>query len=169
MIKDNVGRPIYFSRTSGGYGSHELGLGPYLVTQGLARKLVADVPRAGSRDTMLVPGEGFVDVPRTTVLWDSVFQAPKSIVKKNDWVDRASVGIPALYVSTGFMLAEAQRNLGNDAVAQRVLAATEGVARATRLNDLFEAVRQIPPMGTEGDSRSAPIPLPVQPESARKQ
>jgi hypothetical protein len=168
MIKDNVGRPIYFSRTSGGYGSHELGLGPYLVTQGLARKLVADVPRAGSRDTMLVPGEGFVDVPRTTVLWDSVFQAPRSIVQKNDWVDRASVGIPALYVSTGFMLAEAQRNLGNDAVAQRVLATTEGVARATRLNDLFEAVRQIPPMGAEGDSRSAPIPLPVQPESARR-
>jgi len=127
MIKDNVGRPIYFSRTSGGYGSHELGLGPYLVTQGLARKLVADVPRAGSRDTMLVPGEGFVDVPRTTVLWDSVFQAPRSIVQKNDWVDRASVGIPALYVSTGFMLAEAQRSLGNDAVAQRVLATTEGV------------------------------------------
>jgi len=168
MIKDNVGRPIYFSRTSGGYGSHELGLGPYLVTQGLARKLVADVPRAGSRDTMLVPGEGFVDVPRTTVLWDSVFQAPRSIVQKNDWVDRASVGIPALYVSTGFMLAEAQRNLGNDAVAQRVLATTEGVARATRLNDLFEAVRQIPPMGAEGDSRSSPIPLPVQPESARR-
>jgi hypothetical protein len=82
MIKDNTGRAIYFSRTSGGYGSQELGLGPYLVTQGLARKLVPDVPRAGSRDTMLVPGEGFVDVPRSMTLWDSVFQAPKSIIKK---------------------------------------------------------------------------------------
>jgi hypothetical protein len=169
MIKDNTGRSIYFSRTSGGYGSHELGFGPYLVTQGLARKLVTDIPRAGSRDTLLIPGEGFVDVPRTTALWDSVFQAPKSIIRKNDWVDRASVGIPALYVSTGFMLAEAQRTLGNDAAAQRTLATTEGVARATRLSDLFEAVRQLPPMGTEGDSRSAPIPLPVAPESARKQ
>jgi len=168
MIKDNTGRPIYFSRTSGGYGSHELGLGPYLVTQGLARKLVPDLPRAASRDTMLVPGEGFVDVPRTTALWDSVFQAPKSVIVKNDWVDRASVGIPALYVSTGFMLAEALRNLGNDPGAQRVLATTERVARATRLDDLFQAVRDLPPLGTEGDSRSAPVPLPVAPDSTRK-
>jgi hypothetical protein len=167
MIKDNTGRPIYFSRTSGGYGSQELGLGPYLVTQGLARKLVADVPRAGGRDTMLVPGEGFVDVPRTTVLWDSVFQAPKSIIKKADWVDRASVGIPALYVSTGFMLSEALRTLGKEADAQRVLATAEGVARATRLSDLFNAVQQLPPLGAEGDTRATQIPLPVRPESAR--
>src|SRR5688572_4332944 len=169
MIKDNTGRPIYFSCTSGGYGSQELGLGPYLITQGLARKLVPDVPRADSRDTMLVPGEGFVDVPRTTVLWDSVFQAPKSIIKKNDWVDRASVGIPALYVSTGFMLAEAQRTLGATAQAQRVMATAEGVARATRLSDLFAAVQQMPPLGEPGDSRAVPLPVPLQPESGRKQ
>ena len=169
MIKSNTGRPIYFSRTSGGYGSQELGLGPYLVTQGLARKLVPDIPRADSRDTILVPGEGFVDVPRTTVLWDSVFQAPKSVIEKGDWVDRASVGIPALYVSTGFMLAEAQRTLGMTAQAQRVLATAEGVARATRLSDLFAAVQQIPPLGAEGDTRTAPLAVPIQPETGRKQ
>jgi hypothetical protein len=168
MIKDDTGRPIYFSRTSGGYGSQELGLAPYLVTQGLARKLVADIPAAGSRDTLLIPGEGFVDVPRSTALWDSVFQAPRSIIAKGDWVDRASVGIPALYVSTGFMVAEAQRMLGNNDAAQRILATAEGVARATRLSELFEAVRQLPPMGTEGDSRATPIPLPVQPESGKQ-
>src|SRR4030095_5953535 len=85
MIKDNTGRPVYFSRTSGGYGSQELGLGPYLVTQGRAREPLRDIPRPAGRDTMLLPGEGFVDVPRSTALWDSVFQAPKSIVKKGDW------------------------------------------------------------------------------------
>jgi hypothetical protein len=168
MIKDNVGRPIYFSRTSGGYGSQELGLGPYLVTQGLARKLVPDIPKAGSRDTMLIPGEGFVDVKRSTVLWDSVFQAPKSIIKKGDWPDRASVGIPALYVSTGFMIAEAQRMLGDTAEARRILSTAEAVARATRLSDLFNAVQQLPPLGAEGDTRTAPIPLPVRPESGKK-
>jgi hypothetical protein len=168
MIKDNTGRPIYFSRTSGGYGSQELGLGPYLITQGLARKLVPDVPRAASRDTMLIPGEGFVDVPRSSVLWDSVFEAPKSIVKKGDWPDRASVGIPALYVSTGFMLSEAHKTRGNEAEARRILASAEQVARATRLSDLFNAVQQFPPLGAEGDSRSAPIPLPVKPESGKK-
>ena len=169
MIKDNTGRAIYFSRTSGGYGSQELGLAPYLVTQGLARKLVPNIPRADSRDTMLVPGEGFVDVPRTTTLWDSVFQAPRSIIRKGDWVDRASVGIPALYVSTGFMLSEAQRTLGGNAQAQRILATAEGVARATRLSELFNAVQQMPPLGAEGDSRAVPLPVPVTPDSARKQ
>ena len=155
--------PIYFSRTSGGYGSQELGLAPYLVTQGLARKLVPNIPRADSRDTMLVPGEGFVDVPRTTTLWDSVFQAPRSIIRKGDWVDRASVGIPALYVSTGFMLSEAQRTLGGNAQAQRILGVAEGVARATRLSELFNAVQQMPPLGAEGDSRAVPLPVPVTP------
>ena len=168
MIKSNTGRPIYFSRTSGGYGSQELGLGPYLITQGLARKLVPDIPRADSRDTMLVPGEGFVDVPRSKVLWDSVFQAPKSIIRKADWVDRASVGIPALYVSTGFMLSEALRTLGTTADAQRVMTTAEGVARATRLSDLFAAVQQFPPLDAQGDSRSAPTAVPLQPETTAK-
>ena len=168
MIKDNTGRPIYFSRTSGGYGSQELGLGPYLITQGLARKLVSDIPRAGGRDTLIIPGEGFVDVGRTTALWDSVFQAPKSIPRKGDWVDRASVGIPALYVSTGFMLSEAQRTLGNNAEAQRILKTAEAIARATRLSDLFNAVQSLPPFGAEGDSRGTAIPLPVQPDTGAK-
>ena len=167
MIKDNTGRPVYFSRTSGGYGQ-ELGLGPYLVTQGLARKLVPDIPRPGGADTLLIPGEGFVDLPRTQALWDSVFQAPQSIIAKGDWVDRASVGIPALYISTGFMLGEALRSVGKPAEAQRVLATAEQVARATRLADVFAAVQQSPFITPEGDTRASPIPLPVQPETTSK-
>ena len=77
------------------------------------------------------------------------------------------MGIPALYVSTGFMLSEAQRTLGNNAAAQRVLATAEGVARATRLSDLFNAVQQLPPLGAEGDSRSTAIPLPIRPDSPK--
>jgi len=117
---------------------------------------------------MLIPGEGFVDVPRSTALWDSVFQAPKSIVKKGDWPDRASVGIPALYVSTGFLLSEAQRSQGHPDEARRVLATAENVAKATRLADLFNAAQNLPPLGTEGDSRSPAIPLPVKPDSGKK-
>src|SRR4030095_3889895 len=140
-----------------------------LVTQGLARKLMPDIPRPAGRDTMLLPGEGFVDVPRSTALWDSVFQAPKSIVRKGDWPDRASVGIPALYVSTGFMLSEAQRTLGNESQPQRMLARGGAVPRATRLSDLSTAAQPSPPLGTEGDSRGTAVPLPVKPESGKKQ
>jgi hypothetical protein len=94
-----------------------------------------------------------------------VFLAPKSITKKGDWVDRASVGIPALYVSTGFMLSEAKRSLGGNAEAQRILKTAEDVARATRLSDLFNAVQSLPPLGAEGDSRGTTIPLPAQPDT----
>jgi hypothetical protein len=129
---------------------------------------LSDVPRSGSKDTTLVPGEGFVDVQRSTALWDSVFQAPKSIVKKGDWPDRASVGIPALFISTGFMLSEVQRSLGHEDEARKILGTAENVARATRLSDLFSAAQNLPPLGVEGDSKSPTIPLPVKPESAKK-
>ena len=98
-----------------------------------------------------------------------MFQAPKSIVRKGDWPDRASVGIPALYVSTGFLLSEAQRAQGHVDEAQRVLATARNVAKATRLADLFDAAQGLQPLGAEGDSRSPAIPLPVKPESGKRQ
>jgi hypothetical protein len=64
-------RPIYFSRTAGSYGQR-LGLENYLLTQGFAQKLM---PRAvtASRDTVLIPGDGWLDVSRTRALWDSTY------------------------------------------------------------------------------------------------
>ena len=68
MIKDNTGRPIYFSRTSGGYGSQELGLGPYLITQGLARKLVPEEPYAGIVPSTFATGHRYALLGYTTVV-----------------------------------------------------------------------------------------------------
>jgi hypothetical protein len=90
-------RPIYLSRTSAGYGN-ELGLGNYLLTQGLATKIFIP-PTTQGKDTVLVSGAGWVDVKRTKTLWDSVFTGQKSIATRNDWVDRPSVGIPYLYLA----------------------------------------------------------------------
>jgi hypothetical protein len=161
MIRDNPDRPIYFARTSGGYG-HELGFGPYLVMQGLARKLLPEVPIPG-RDTSLVPGEGWVDLPRSRALWDSVFLGPQALISKGGWPDRASVGIPALYVNTGLILAEALESAGEASAASTVMARTEGVARATRINEFFSFVNQrggpLPLPGIVGDS-SVSIPVP---------
>jgi hypothetical protein len=167
MVKDNTGRPVYFSRTSGSYGQ-ELGFGPYLITQGLARKLATTMPTPG-KDTVLVPGEGFVDLPRTTALWKDVFVAPKSIAAKDKWIDKPSVGIPALYVSTGFMLSDALRTAGQPQLAQQVLATAEGVARATRLSELFAAAQQQMPLPGTGDSPAVlPLPLPPPRDSTKK-
>ena len=154
MIKDNTGRPIYFSRTSGGYGSQELGLGPYLVTQGLARKLVPDSPAPGGRDTMLIPGEGFVDVARSTALWDSVFQAPKSIVQEG------RLAGPRVGRHPGALRVHGLHALGGPAVARATRTRQSESLPPPRMSparrgsrDLFNAVQQFPPLGAEGDSR----------------
>jgi hypothetical protein len=153
MIRDNPDRPVYFARTSGGYG-HELGFGPYLVMQGLGRKLLPEVPTQ-SADIALIPGEGWVDVPRSKVLWNDVFEGHKALIAKGGWPDRASVGIPALYVNSGLILSEALENQSDRAGAASVLALTEQVARATRIDEFFTFVNQrnaVPLPGLTGDT-----------------
>ncbi|NUQ11315.1 MAG: DUF2723 domain-containing protein [Gemmatimonadaceae bacterium] len=162
MIRDNPDRPVYFARTSGGYG-HELGFGPYLVMHGLARKLLPDVPTPG-RDTLLVPGEGWVDLPRSKALWNDIFEGHTALVTKGGWPDRASVGIPALYVNSGLILAEALESQGDTAGARAVMAKTEQVARAARIDEFFSFVNQrnaqplIPPPPTGDTAARVPVP-----------
>ena len=151
-------RPIYFSRTSAGYGN-ELGLGNYLLTQGLASKVFVP-PAAPSKDTLMLAGAGWVDVKRTKTLWDSVFAGQRAISQRNDWVDRPSVGIPYLYVATGLMLSEALQTTGDAAGAARVMGESRKVAQAVRLDDLLaqmsEQRQQLPgqtnPLLTPTDS-----------------
>ena len=165
MIKDNTDRPVYFSRTSGGYGQ-ELGLGPYMITQGLARRVVQNIPSPG-RDTLLVPGEGFLDLPRTRALWDSVFTGPESMVRRGGWPDKPSIGIPALYIQTGFLLSDVLHTLGDTAGARKALARARAVAKGTRVDDLFDFNTPAPPpVGAAGDSRQT-LPVPLK-DSAKK-
>ena len=148
-------RPIYFARTSGSYG-RQLGLEPYLLQQGLARKLLPAAPTA-DRNTVLLQGEGWFDLPRSRELWNEVFKAPASIIARGHWVDRASVGIPYLYISTAANLYEAELVPGNRAAGERVMQTAEAIARATGLADLFaQQVPALPP--PTGDSPPA-IPL----------
>jgi hypothetical protein len=136
MIRDNWGtRPIYFSRTSGGYGL-SLGLGQYLLTQGLARKLLPNPPGV-SADTIAISGEGFVDVKRSTTLWNDVFVGQQSIISRGDWVDKPSAGIPALYVSAGIVLADALRASGQGKQADAVLKTATQIATASRTLNWF--------------------------------
>lgn len=138
-------RPIYFSRTSATYGE-QLGLGDYLLTQGLARKLLPGKPTTG-RDTVLVQGMGYVDVPRTKALWDSTFLGQQALIRKGDWVDRPSVGIPYLYVTTGLTLGDALAYRGETAERDRVLDVTQQVANAVRLGRVVEDPTPPVPLG----------------------
>jgi len=161
MIADSwPGRPVYFSRTSGGY-ARELGFSNNTLTQGLAAKVFVP-PAKTSVDTMYVEGDGWLDVPRTTVLWNDIFQAPKSLVRRGDWIDQPSIGIPYLYIATGLELADALQ-LKDPKMSKQVLDETRAVANAMRLGGALGTAEELMPNVTvpSGDSaRTKVLPSP---------
>jgi hypothetical protein len=160
MIVDSPDRPMYFARTTAGYGE-SLGLGPWLLTQGLARKLVHQTPTP-SRDTVLVAGEGFVDVVRSRDLWLKDSLGPKSIIKKRGWPDRASLNVPMTYVITGLLLSDVLGSVGQESAASTVMDETKLVARATRISDFFDfTTRPSLPVNPDSDvGRARAVPPP---------
>lgn len=127
-------RPIYFSRTSGRY-AEQLGLGKYLVQQGLVRKLVPQAVTAG-KDTIRVNG-GWLDVARSDSLWRDVYMGPEALMRRNGWVDRASLGIPYLYIATAGTLAEAEARTGHEEEAKEIADTARKIAKATGLEELL--------------------------------
>ncbi|HEX3868520.1 MAG TPA: DUF2723 domain-containing protein, partial [Gemmatimonadaceae bacterium] len=150
-------RPIYFARTSGGY-AHELGLGDDVLTQGLASKLFVPPSPAAAKDTVYIPGDGWLDLPRSDSLWTKTFQGPQSVLHTGDWIDRPSVGIPYLYVATGVELAEALKTTGRTLQAQDVFQMAKKIAVTVRLEDLVKpSEAEFAP--SRGDTATAaPIP-----------
>jgi hypothetical protein len=139
-------RPVYISRTAGAYGE-KLGLGNNLLTQGLARKVVP-VPVA-SRDTVHVPGSGWIDIQRTRALWRD-FEGPAAIVKRNDWIDRPSVSIAYSYLFAGSELASLLSERGEIAAGDSIMASVRRVARAVGVERLMSGVS--PPPVPRGDT-----------------
>ena len=139
-------RPVYISRTAGGYGE-TLGLGNNLLSQGLARKVVT-APVA-SRDTVFVPGSGWLDIRRTRALWAG-FEGPGAIVKRNNWIDRPSVSIAYSYLFAGSELASLLSERRDVAAADSVMATVRGVARAVGVEHLMSSVN--PPPVPRGDT-----------------
>jgi hypothetical protein len=129
LIRDSFPeRPIYLSTG----GSHGLGLEPYLISQGLVRKLV-DHPLTDSALTPKIAGR-FVDVDRSKALWDTVYHAPEALIKEGDWIDRASVGIPYFYAYTGAILAEAMSRRGDERAVNAILNRVNMISKAARVS-----------------------------------
>ena len=132
MILDSYPeRPLYISRTAGGYGE-KLGLGNHLLAQGLARKLVPGT-QVAENGIMRLPREGWFDLPRSRGLWNDVFLAPEALLRRGSWVDQASVGIPLLYVTTAVSLSEAEQRAGNAAASDAFIKEAEALAKAVGL------------------------------------
>ena len=136
LIKDAYpARPIYFS--TGGYG-RTLGLANYTLRQGLAEKLVEN-PIVPGKDTVAV-ADGFLDVPRSYALWTQVYRAPAALIKRGDWIDRPSFGIPYTYAVTGMVLADALKREDRTAESDQVVKTVIGIAQAARLTDVLANV-----------------------------
>jgi hypothetical protein len=95
-----------------------------------------------NRDTLVVPGYGWLDLKRTKTLWDSVFTGQKALEQRNDWIDRPSVGIPYLYVATGLMLSQVLQATGDTAAATRILGDSRRIAQSVRLDDIVAELQQ---------------------------
>jgi transmembrane protein TMEM260 (protein O-mannosyltransferase) len=129
LIKDSFPeRPIY---VAAGVGDG-LGLQPYLLSQGVAQKIV-DHPLRDTPATPRIAG-AFVDVDRSKALWDTVYRAPDALIKEGDWVDRPSAGIPYAYAYTGAVLAEAMSRRGDAKAAEAIMDKVKRVARAARID-----------------------------------
>lgn len=157
MLLDNDVRALHFSRTSANLGE-ELGLGAYVITQGMVRKVMPDSARE-SATVVHVPGEGLVDVVRSEMLWNE-YQSPASLIKKGDWVDYPSRGIPFLVLNTGIVTAEALARVGKMAASDSVLATARAVGIATRFGDVIGEVLPSAPVIPSGDTgRGVPVPV----------
>ncbi len=134
MIKDSYPeRPIYLS--NGGYGN-AIGLGPYTVRQGLAEKLM-DRPVVEGGDIMRIGG-GMMDVKRSHELW-KIFGGPAAMIKRGDWVDRPSYGIPYGYAVTGMLIAEGLSTQNNLEAVRPILKTVSAISKAARIPDFAGA------------------------------
>jgi hypothetical protein len=131
MIADTAPeRSVFISRTAGGYGT-QMGLAPYMMTQGLARKIVL-APLHASHDTVNVAGDGFVNVPFTQALWNDL-RSPDTVIRRDLWVDVPSLSMPLSLVDAGRALASALVSRGDTAAAAGVVAKANRIVRAIGL------------------------------------
>lgn len=135
LIRDNLGvRPIYFSWSDGGYPDGTLGLTPYLLSQGMVRKLMP-APLTERPGIIFDDSMGYVDVERTrTLLFDVYHPEAAARARPRGWVDPPSASILSLYYITYGGYAPILQEMGDSvgaAAAQRV---AEGVLRNLRVS-----------------------------------
>ena len=131
IIKDELGkRPIYFSTSTGGYAD-QLGLSPYLVTEGLVRRVVSG-PVTANASVRLLEGRGFVNVPRSAALLFEVYRGGESAARPRPrgWVDVPSQSGLLGYVFAYDTMAAALRE-GDPARAARAVALRDAILANT--------------------------------------
>jgi len=128
MITDAFpSRPIYFSL--GGY-AQALGLGDYVVAQGLAQRLL-DTPASEHPAYTRIPG-GFIDVARTRALW-ATYGGMNAVLAQGRWMDESSISIPYAYRVTGQLLSYGLAQRGDSAATRAVMEKVANISTVLRL------------------------------------
>jgi hypothetical protein len=119
LIRDNLGkRPVYFAWSDGGYPDENLGLTPYLVSQGLVRKLYPKPVEPGG--SIALTAMGYTDLERTRTLLDKGYRWQSATRNRpRGWVDAPSASILRLYAIVYGGMASAFREHGDSALAAR--------------------------------------------------
>ncbi len=129
MITDAFpARPIYFSL--GGY-AQALGLGAFVVTQGLAQRLLESP--ASEHPTYARYSAGFIDVERTRALW-ATYGGPAALQAQGRWLDESSISIPYAYRVTGQLLSYGLAQHGDSAGAEVVMRQVARISTLLRLS-----------------------------------
>jgi hypothetical protein len=149
MIKDTFPqRGIYISRGAGTYGN-ELGLQPYLVTQGFVRKLLPGPVKEG-KSIFSLAGFGWFDFDTTRFLWDSVYTGQKALLYQKRWIDPSSSSIPFSYLLTAAAMGEGYQREGKKDKANAMYAEARAIAKVAGLESFIQAGTAETPAG--GDS-----------------
>lgn len=131
IIKDQLGRrPIYFS-TSTANIPDQMGLSPYLVNEGLVRRLMP-APVTPNDSVHLLEGRGFVNVPRLQRLSFDVYRGGEASARPRPrgWVDRPSQSSLFGYVLVYDTIAAALRER-DPALAMRATALRDSIIANT--------------------------------------
>jgi hypothetical protein len=136
LIRDNLGkRPIYFSWSAAGWPDQSLGLTPWLVSEGLVRRLNPTPVREGGT-IVFDPGMGWVDLERSKALLSDYRWASVARHRPRGWPDPPSGSILQLYAIIYRGMAGAFRAAGDTTLAARAdsigSAVLKGLAPAGR-------------------------------------
>jgi VanZ family protein len=133
LIRDNLGRrPIYFAWSAAAWPDQTLGLTPWLVSEGFARRLNPSPVEPGG-NIVLSPGMGFVDVERSRrLMFEQYDWRSAARPRPRGWVDIPSATILQLYTIVYGNMAPVFQQVGDPASA----ALADSVARA-----VSEAIR----------------------------
>ena len=133
LIRDNLGkRPVYFSWSTGGFPDQTLGLTPYLVSEGLARRLNPTLVKPDG-EIVLSRGMGFIDLARSrSLLWNQYQWQGVSRDRPRGWMDQPSVSILELYAIIYGGMSDAWREAGDTATAARADSVAQAVVAALR-------------------------------------